>query len=73
MSKMNILFKRWLVKAYGPDYKYVVRNNLPILRDAFIAGYETSSNLSKEINALGDSPEEIRTTHEGDCHERQTL
>jgi hypothetical protein len=70
MSKMNILFKRWLVKAYGPDHKYVVRNNLPILREAFIAGYETSPDLPEEINALGDPPEKICTTHERDCGKR---
>lgn len=73
MSKMNILFKRWLTKAYGPDYQYVVRNNMPILRDAFIAGYEASSDLAEEINALGDAPEEISAAHERDGRERQAF
>ena len=73
MSKMNILFKRWLVKAYGPDYKYVVRNNLPSLQEAFVAGYKISSDPAEEINTLGDSPEEITAAHERDGRERQTL
>lgn len=73
MSKMNILFRRWLTKAYGPDYQYVVRNNLPILREAFIAGHEISLDLAEEINALGDSPEEVSAAHECDGRERKSL
>lgn len=51
MKKAIILFEKWLVSAYGKDYKYVVRNNLPILREAFLAGYnhgKTTSDCSEK-------------------------
>jgi hypothetical protein len=74
VSKINILFRRWLVEAYGENYKYVVRNNLPILLEAFAAGYKKASfETAKEINALGDTTEEVPDAHEGDGREGQPL
>lgn len=50
--KIEEILEKWLKKNYGEDYKYIVTNNMPILKEAFLAGYHQAIDDRKKIDGI---------------------